>query len=44
VVSLALDPQVALQPEFTVVSEPENVKHVLQNIDLYGKGPVWSRK
>jgi hypothetical protein len=35
---------VLLQPRMTVTNDPENLKHVLGNVDLYGKGPVWRRK
>lgn len=32
---------VAFLPKDTVVHDPECVRHVLMNVDLYGKGPVW---
>ncbi len=33
--------RVALQPRMTIVHDPDNVRHVLQNVNIYGKGPVW---
>lgn len=36
--------QVFLAPHYTVTNDPECIKHVLTNVDDFGKGPVWRRK
>lgn len=36
--------QVLLQPTYVVTHDPECLRHVLTNVDNYGKGPVWRTK
>lgn len=36
--------QVTGQPRMTVVHDPELVRHVLTNVNIYGKGPIWRNK
>jgi hypothetical protein len=33
--------KIFMQPNMTLTHNPENVRHILMNVNTYGKGPVW---
>lgn len=33
--------KIFMQPNMTLTHNPDNVRHILMNVNTYGKGPVW---
>jgi hypothetical protein len=35
--------KIFMQPSMTVTHNPDNVRHILMNVNIYGKGPVFRK-